>query len=91
MIPVTTPDSIEFVKLNKNRSWIKANPPKEHPQYESFVSISAKEIPKITITTKKQRLILDFKVASQIYIDNMKFRYNKNSLTLMKIDELNPF
>lgn len=83
-----TPDSIDFVDINMNGAWVKANPPQEHPDFQSFVSVSSEDTPRIIILTKEQKITLDFKIASQIFIDGMIFRYNKTNLENMQIEDL---
>lgn len=88
MAAIMTPDQIEFVGMNMSSSWIEAMPPKEHPNFKSFVSVSSEDTPRFIILTKKQRHTLDFKIASQIFIDGNIFRYNKNNLQNIHIEDI---
>ncbi len=89
MIPITTPDSIEFVEIFMRGPWQEAHPPKQYPNFKSYVSASSDEIPQIIlITTKNQRITLDFKIASQIYIDGNKFRFHRDATQDMHVENV---
>jgi hypothetical protein len=88
MSDITTPDYLEFEDIHMNGPWQEALPPRDHPTFQSFVSISYDEIPQFIIITKTQKITLNFGIAKQIFLDGVKFRYNKNDVTSMKIEDV---
>lgn len=89
MVPITTPDSIEYVEIFMKGPWYEASPPQQYPTFKSYVSSLSDETPQfIIVTTKNQKITLDFKPGSQIYIDGNIFRYHRDATLNLRAEDI---
>ena len=77
MSDIITPDSIKFVKIFMNDSWLEVTPPQDMKECSSFIVKEVDLMPRIIITTDSQKITLDFPNKGQVFICETELKLDK--------------